>query len=84
MRDETAKVEAALREVSNQPRPMPLNLDRAIIELIAENRALKERCKRLARVADAAHDYGLSNDIGDELYEALDALEKSDLDEATT
>lgn len=42
---------------------------------------LQDRIQRLRRVAKAAEDYGLSNDIGDDLYDALDALQPGDLED---
>jgi hypothetical protein len=45
------------------------------------NRKLRERCERLRKVAIAADHTGNFEDIGDDIYDALDDLEPGDLED---
>jgi hypothetical protein len=45
------------------------------------NRKLRERCERLRKVAIAADRAGNFEDIGDDVYDAIDDLEMGDLED---
>jgi hypothetical protein len=48
-------------------------------QIAADRDRYHDLARRLARVADAANEWRMWNDVSDELHEALDALNSDDL-----
>jgi hypothetical protein len=59
--------------------PLLVPEDYICAEEAAERDRYHDLARRLARVADAANEWRMWNDVSDELHEALDALNSDDL-----